>query len=62
MVLKSFPCCRVLQKVASPEDKPPEREAMELQIKLLGSLGWTHWQQAEQSRKMDAFPPAYRPF
>ncbi len=54
--------CRALQKASSPSEKPAERAAVELQVTLLEKLGWRHWQRAEQSRLVDAFPPAFRPF
>lgn len=53
---------RALQKLSSPTDKPPDKAALELQLELLGKLGWKHWQRAEESRLKDAFPPKFRPF
>ena len=60
--LTKFVRCRALRKIASPTDKLPEKAAIELQIALLGNLGWKHWQRAEESRLKDAFPPKFRPF
>jgi hypothetical protein len=46
-------------QVVSPEDKPAAKEALELRASLFGRLGWSHWERAERSRIMDAFPPGY---
>lgn len=50
---------KVLEKAASPEDKPASKEVLELRAALLSQLGWAHWERQLRRRLISAFPPAY---
>jgi hypothetical protein len=50
---------RAVEKLASPEDKPPAKVVLEFRAELFEELAWHHWARQEKSRIKDFFPPAY---
>ncbi|KAK9809052.1 hypothetical protein WJX72_008467 [[Myrmecia] bisecta] len=50
---------KALDKASDPDDKPATKEVLQLRAELFQQLGWPHWQQYEETRIKDYFPPAF---
>lgn len=41
------------------EETPPKKEVLEMRVKALQELGWTHWASKQRSEILDRFPESY---